>query len=98
MCFNISTNRYAGRDDDDRNMEANFDDIMKEERRRYINVLISSVIHLFLHFYIYIYILNHSCWLGLCSARIAREEDEKEAQLIAQEEERERLRKIRKNR
>ncbi|KAF3499006.1 hypothetical protein DY000_02057187 [Brassica cretica] len=59
------TNRYAGRDDDDRNMEANFDDIMKEERR---------------------------------SARIAREEDEKEAQLIAQEEERERLRKIRKNR
>ena len=92
MCFNISTNRYAGRDDDDRNMEANFDDIMKEERRRYINVLISSVIHLFRHLYIYPY------WLGLCSARIAREEDEKEAQLIAQEEERERLRKIRKNR
>ncbi|CAH8371958.1 unnamed protein product [Eruca vesicaria subsp. sativa] len=61
----FNTNRYAGRDDDDRNMEANFDDIMKEERR---------------------------------SARIAREEDEKEAQLIAQEEERERLRKIRKNR
>ncbi|XP_018441319.1 protein spt2 isoform X2 [Raphanus sativus] len=61
----FNTNRYAGRDDDDRNMEANFDDIMKEERR---------------------------------SARIAREEDEKEAQLIAAEEERERLRKIRKNR
>ncbi|ESQ46183.1 hypothetical protein EUTSA_v10000080mg [Eutrema salsugineum] len=29
----FKTDRFAGRDDDDRNMEANFDDIMKEERR-----------------------------------------------------------------
>ena len=30
----LSTDRYAGRDYDDRDMEAGFDDIMKEERRR----------------------------------------------------------------
>ncbi|KAH0885969.1 hypothetical protein HID58_062065 [Brassica napus] len=59
----FNTDRYAGRDYDDRDMEAGFDDIMKEERR---------------------------------SARIAREEDEKEARLIAEEEERERRRKLRK--
>ncbi|CAN8283933.1 unnamed protein product [Cochlearia groenlandica] len=29
----FKTDRYAGRDDDDRNMEANYEDIMKEERR-----------------------------------------------------------------
>ncbi|CAH2061488.1 unnamed protein product, partial [Thlaspi arvense] len=59
----FKTERFAGRDDDDRNMEANFDDIMKEERR---------------------------------SARIAREEDEREALLEAEEERRERERKARK--
>ncbi|KAJ4902797.1 SPT2 chromatin protein [Raphanus sativus] len=59
----FNTDRYAGRDYDDRDMEAGFDDIMKEERR---------------------------------SARIAREEDEIEAKLIAQEEELERQRKLRK--
>ena len=59
----FNTDRYAGRDYDDRDMEAGFEDIMKEERR---------------------------------SARIAREEDEMEAQLIAEEEERERQRKLRK--
>lgn len=32
--MNLSTDRYAGRDYDDRDMEAGFDDIMKEERRR----------------------------------------------------------------
>ncbi|KAG2306505.1 hypothetical protein Bca52824_026253 [Brassica carinata] len=57
------TNRYAGRDYDDQDMEAGFDDIMKKERR---------------------------------SARIARKENEMEAKLIAEEEERERQRKLRK--
>ncbi|KAH0856582.1 hypothetical protein HID58_084843, partial [Brassica napus] len=55
-----STDRYVGHGYDNRDLEACFDDIMKEERR---------------------------------SARIAREEDEMEAKLIAEEEERERQRK-----
>ncbi|CDY09663.1 BnaC07g33980D [Brassica napus] len=55
------TDRYVGHGYDNRDLEACFDDIMKEERR---------------------------------SARIAREEDEMEAKLIAEEEERERQRKL----
>ncbi|KAL0674341.1 hypothetical protein Bca4012_002322 [Brassica carinata] len=51
------TDHYVGHGYDNRDLEACFDDIMKEERR---------------------------------SARIAREEDEMEAKLIAEEEERER--------
>ncbi|KAG2305105.1 hypothetical protein Bca52824_033756 [Brassica carinata] len=31
----LSTDRYAGRDYDDQDMEAGFDDIMKKERRRF---------------------------------------------------------------
>ncbi|KAL0659219.1 hypothetical protein Bca4012_079804 [Brassica carinata] len=57
----VSTDRYVGHGYDNRDLEACFDDIMKEERR---------------------------------SARIAREEDEMEAKLIAEEEERERQRKL----
>ncbi|KAL0662376.1 hypothetical protein Bca4012_099213 [Brassica carinata] len=55
------TDRYVGHGYDNRDLEACFDDIMKEERR---------------------------------SVRIAREEDEMEAKLIAEEEERERQRKL----
>ncbi|KAJ4981947.1 hypothetical protein NE237_032784 [Protea cynaroides] len=58
--FRYNPNKYAGRDDDDSDMEANFDDILKEERT---------------------------------SAKIAREEDERELRLIEEEERRERLRK-----
>ncbi|KAL0775098.1 hypothetical protein Bca101_040250 [Brassica carinata] len=55
------TDHYVGHGYDNQDLEACFDDIMKEERR---------------------------------SARIAREENEMEAKLIAQEEERERQRKL----
>ncbi|CAF2071122.1 hypothetical protein HID58_041566 [Brassica napus] len=55
------TDRYVGHGYDNRDLEACFADIMKEERR---------------------------------SARIARKEDEMEAKLITEEEERERQRKL----
>ncbi|XP_043702587.1 protein spt2 isoform X2 [Telopea speciosissima] len=58
--FRYNPNKYSGRDDDDSDMEANFDDILKEERK---------------------------------SARIAREEDERELRLIEEEERREKMRK-----
>ncbi|KAJ4965384.1 hypothetical protein NE237_017233 [Protea cynaroides] len=58
--FGYNPNKYAGRDDEDSDMEANFDDILREERK---------------------------------SAKIAREEDERELRLIEEEERRERLRK-----
>ncbi|GFY86712.1 SPT2 chromatin protein [Actinidia rufa] len=34
--FRYNPNKYAGRDDDDSDMEANFDDILKEEKRRFM--------------------------------------------------------------
>ncbi|XP_010254665.1 PREDICTED: protein spt2-like [Nelumbo nucifera] len=61
--FGYNPNKYAGRDEDDSDMEANFDDIQREERK---------------------------------SARIAKEEDERELRLIEEEERRERLRKLKK--
>ncbi|XP_042506896.1 protein spt2-like [Macadamia integrifolia] len=58
--FRYNPDKYTGRDDDDSDMEANFDDILKEERK---------------------------------SARIAREEDEREFRLIEEEERREKMKK-----
>ena len=56
-----------------------------------INILIMSFNHLFPS---YIYCSTVCVWFDKCSARIAREEDEMEAKLITEEEERERQRKL----
>ncbi|XP_042484332.1 nucleolar and coiled-body phosphoprotein 1-like [Macadamia integrifolia] len=58
--FRYNPDKFAGRDDEDSDMEANFEDILAEERK---------------------------------SARIAREEDERELRLIEEEERRERMKK-----
>lgn len=48
------------------------------------------------HLFVSSIVVYNSCWIVKCSARIAREEDERELQLLEEEERRERLRKNRK--
>lgn len=39
--FSYNPNRFAGWDEDDSDMEANFDEIMKEEKRRFVMLLLN---------------------------------------------------------
>ncbi|KAG7571781.1 Chromatin SPT2 [Arabidopsis suecica] len=52
----IPPKSYSRYDDDDINMEAGFEDIQKEERRRYMRILITSFIYLFLRYSLMIHV------------------------------------------